>query len=121
MKLRSMCVLYAQEGDAVVLCGYEDGSVLLRDVEGFLAPAASLRGGKNGGHQGPLRVVFSVGTDNLFITGGDDGGIYVWQLAYTDASADPAAAGGAPTGFGGARAGFGGATGGFGGGGGMLM
>lgn len=103
-------------GNGILVCGYEDGSMVLRDVESFLAPVATLHGAKNAGHKAAIRFIYPADSANMFFSGGFDGQFFIWQLAFPD-SADPAAAGvGAAPGAGRGAAfgavGFGGATGG---------
>jgi WD40 repeat protein len=62
----------------LIICGYDDGTVTLRDPRSNLAPVANLNGGRNGGHTRDVRAVCP-GPSNVFFTGGSDGKFFAWK------------------------------------------
>jgi WD40 repeat protein len=62
----------------VLLCGYEDGTITLRDPQQGCAAIANLRGGKNGGHTKDVRCVYP-GPMNTFFSAGNDGKLFAWK------------------------------------------
>jgi WD40 repeat protein len=62
----------------LIICGYDDGTVTLRDPRLDLAAVANLNGNKNGGHRDGVRAVCPA-PGNVFFTTGNDLKFFVWK------------------------------------------
>lgn len=81
----SMALNTDTKGNPIVLCGLEDGTLMIRNVlQTANCPAFSLLVSLNkitlpNNHDGPIQCIAS-GPSNTFYSGGEDGKLIVWQL-----------------------------------------
>ena len=65
-----------------VICGYDDGTVEVRDLNSGLSADVALHFGRHqAGHIKGARCVFSYGASNMFLTAGDDGKLNAFRLS----------------------------------------